>query len=285
MARIHAGDPFEHWLAAHRPDLLLSTRKLYARIARRWSDEDETPEGYVGRLHQEIASGRRKPLAPSTLTTIRAAAAVWYDYAAGLDPPVPRPNPPELQLPTRRSRARPRALSVAELQDYRQTVRREVSEPYRTILLLLPETGLRISEMCELPRKAWVVEGRGSALVLRGKGDKERAIPSNRRARDLLKAYLRQAPRSSWMFPREDPEDHVLPDTTRGYLRQLRGSGVLASDITPHVLRHTFATQLQAKAVDPTVIQELMGHSSFATTQRYLHPSHELKQDAVDRLD
>jgi len=278
MARIYAGtgtaDSFELYLGALVPPLAASTRALYARVARRWEDRSEMPADYLKRL------GKRT-VARGTARSVQAAAGHWYDWKGV------RPNGVDLYLPERREQPMRRMLTPDEMDSFRAGVDK-LPEPHRTILLLAPETGLRISELVALPRSALVAEGQRWTLHLSGKGEKHRVVPLNPRAVDVVGAYRRTSPPSSrWLFPTAAGAgaNHVTADLVRSYLRQVRSRmRGAARSVTPHALRHQFASRLLENGTDLRSIQTLLGHSSLTTTSTYLHPTLARLGDAVDGL-
>jgi len=139
----------------------------------------------------------------------------------------------------------------------------------RAILRLLYGAGLRISEALGLNRAVLPL---GEAIVITGKGNKQRVVPILPQARDAIDAYLRQCPFGA--VP-EDPLFHgargkrLNPRIVQGLMMNLRRGLGLPETATPHALRHAFATHLLAAGGDLRAIQELLGHASLSTTQRY----------------
>jgi integrase/recombinase XerD len=109
-------------------------------------------------------------------------------------------------------------------------------------------------------------------LTIRGKGNKERVVPVNDRARDAVRAYLGTLPPGAWLFPANGEEGHL---SRQVFARELKGlaarTGIAAARAAPHVLRHAFASHLLAGGADLRVVQTLLGHADIATTQIYTH--------------
>jgi len=137
------------------------------------------------------------------------------------------------------------------------------------ILTLLYGAGLRISEALGLNRSALPL---GEAIIITGKGNKQRVVPILPEARDAIDAYVRLCPFGA---VREDPVffgargKRLHPRIVQGLMQHLRRALGLPESATPHALRHAFATHLLAAGGDLRAIQELLGHASLSTTQRY----------------
>jgi integrase/recombinase XerD len=158
------------------------------------------------------------------------------------------------------------------------------------LLELLYGTGLRVSELVGLPRSA--LRGDRMMLTVKGKGGRERILPLNQKARDILDKWLdatrppagRAAPEPKWLFPSWGEEGHL---TRQKFARDLKALGarigIEEERLSPHVLRHAFATHLLDRGVDLRVLQTLLGHSDISTTQIYTHVMEErLRQTVFD---
>ncbi len=142
----------------------------------------------------------------------------------------------------------------------------------RAILELLYATGLRCGELVSLDLPEVDLDGRMLRVV--GKGRKERVVPFGKQARSALQAYLparlRARPRSEALFV--NPSGGRLTDrSVRALVARRVQQTALAQRISPHGLRHSFATHLLERGADLRSIQELLGHASLSTTQRYTH--------------
>ncbi|WP_372424130.1 tyrosine recombinase [Salinarimonas chemoclinalis] len=148
----------------------------------------------------------------------------------------------------------------------------------RCLLEYLYATGLRVSELVALPRAA--ARTRERALVIRGKGGKERLVPVTEPARAAAQDYLAAlehdgpapAGKTAWLFPADSESGHLTRQAFARELKALAGAaGIPARLVSPHVLRHAFASHLLQNGADLRVIQELLGHADIATTQIYTH--------------
>ena len=212
-------------------------------------------------------------LAPSTVARRSAALRRFYGFL--LDEGM-RPDDPSASLPKHRlQRPLPRILDCDEVEAMFTVVEERASsgEPLAlrnlALLELLYGSGLRATELVSLPRRA--VRAGQPFLLLRGKGDKERLVPVSARAAEAVRNWLPNvAEASPWLFP--SGKSHL----SRVRLFQLvRGmaalAGIAPDRVSPHVLRHAFATHLLAGGADLRVLQSLLGHADIATTQIYTH--------------
>ena len=161
-------------------------------------------------------------------------------------------------------------------------------EPIRTALKLLPLTGLRVNEICTLRQDSLHRrEDAGICLVFSGKGSKTRTVPLMDDARRLLRSYrdsfLKDKP-GPWMFPSSmGVTGHISIQNMELYCRRIQHK-IKVPNLTPHKLRHTFATMLAKKGVSIKVIAKLLGQSSIKTTSIYLHPDEGDLRHAVNIL-
>jgi len=149
------------------------------------------------------------------------------------------------------------------------------------LLELLYGSGLRASELVSLPRRA--IAGERAFLIVRGKGDKERLVPLSERARVALDRWLPLlAEGSAWLFP--SGKGHVSRVRLFQMLRDLAGrAGVDPQSVSPHVLRHAFATHLLEGGADLRALQLMLGHADIATTEIYTHVDSRRLVELVNR--
>ena len=184
----------------------------------------------------------------------------------------------------KRGRALPKVLSIKDVERLLDAARAGMNDKSakpaqrlraaRTACLLesLYATGLRVSELIALPATA--ARTKQAMLVIRGKGGKERLVPLNDAARRAMTDYLKLAGKSEskWLFPSFGESGHMTRQHFARELKTLAAScGIAAAKISPHVLRHAFASHLLHNGADLRVVQTLLGHADISTTQIYTH--------------
>ncbi|MFN7030117.1 MAG: tyrosine recombinase [Sphingopyxis sp.] len=149
------------------------------------------------------------------------------------------------------------------------------------LLELLYGSGLRASELVSLPRRA--IAGEREYLIVRGKGDKERLVPLSDRARGALDRWLPLLTDGApWLFP--SGKSHVSRVRLFQMLRDLAGrAGIDPTAVSPHVLRHAFATHLLEGGADLRALQLMLGHADIATTEIYTHVDSRRLVELVNR--
>jgi integrase/recombinase XerD len=188
----------------------------------------------------------------------------------------------------KRGRALPKVLSIGEVDRLLASAHAAAAdatcpqaERLRALRLaclieVLYATGLRVSELVALPASAARRDER--MLVVRGKGGKERLVPLNQAAKTAMRAYLDalgQAERDAgakWLFPSFGESGHLTRQHAARELKALAGAaGIGSARVSPHVLRHAFASHLLQNGADLRVVQTLLGHADISTTQIYTH--------------
>lgn len=141
---------------------------------------------------------------------------------------------------------------------------------YRTIFMTLYAGGMRVGEVCRLEFSD-IDARRGLIRIRQGKGRKDRYVPLSPRLLQVLRDYYRACrPKGPALFPGRLSADHVHSDSIRQALRKAALDAGLCKDVTPHMLRHTYATHMLESGVDATVVQKVLGHAALKTTQIYL---------------
>jgi integrase/recombinase XerD len=162
------------------------------------------------------------------------------------------------------------------------------------LLEVLYATGLRVSELVALPHSAARHDAR--MIVVRGKGNKERLVPLNEASRQAMTDYLaamdilrpetrKNTATSKWLFPSFGESGHLTRQHFARDLKELAVSaGLAARLVSPHVLRHAFASHLLHNGADLRIVQTLLGHTDISTTQIYTHVVEERLKSLVRDL-
>jgi integrase/recombinase XerD len=154
---------------------------------------------------------------------------------------------------------------------------------------MLYATGLRVSELIGLPRAVLTADDR--VLTVKGKGGRERLVPLNDAARDALSAHLAAVREdeasgkgaSPWLFP-SSGGGHLTRQRFGQELKALAlAAGIDPSRVSPHVLRHAFASHLLERGADLRTVQQLLGHADISTTQIYTHVIEERLRRLVEQ--
>jgi integrase/recombinase XerD len=206
----------------------------------------------------------------------------------------------------KRGRGLPKVLTISDVDRLlvhakALTTAPEVSAPQRLralrlycLLEVLYATGLRVSELVSLPRTAARRDAR--MIVVRGKGNKERLVPLNEPSRQAMADYLaaiealktekkKNAANSKWLFPSSGESGHLTRQHFARDLKELAAAAGLAPRlVSPHVLRHAFASHLLHNGADLRIVQTLLGHTDISTTQIYTHVVEERLKSLVRDL-
>jgi integrase/recombinase XerD len=241
----------------------------------------------------------RRGMHPATVARRLSAVRQLYRflYAEGRR----RDDPAAVLQGPKRARALPKTLTLAEVDRLLRVAGR--SDPKAPLALrlrasrlaclveLLYATGLRVSELVALPSSAARRDAR--VIVVRGKGNKERLVPLNTAAKRAMAEYLALLAQargaggaaSKWLFPSFGEAGHL---TRQHFARELKAlasaAGLHATQLSPHVLRHAFASHLLHNGADLRVVQTLLGHADISTTQIYTHVLEERLKSLVRDL-
>jgi integrase/recombinase XerD len=246
-------------------------------------------------IRKYLGTLAKRAMAPATvarrLSAIRSLYKFLFAEAQRKDDPAAVLEGPK------RSRPLPKTLTLADVDRLlRVAGSRDPQAPLATrlraarlacLVELLYATGLRVSELVALPLSA---ARRGArVVVVRGKGNKERLVPLNSAAKEAMAAYLELRTKAGgtgdradtkWLFPSFGGSGHLTRQHFARELKALAG----AAQLSPHVLRHAFASHLLHNGADLRVVQTLLGHADISTTQIYTHVLEERLKSLVRDL-
>ena len=250
-----------HTLAAYRNDLERAAEALCEPLHSASADE-------LSGLGAQWAE-----LAPSTVARRSTALRRFFGFL--VDDGLRRDDPSEALPRPRLERPLPRILDEGEIGRMFEAAedRAASGEPVTVrnlaLLELLYGSGLRASELVSMPRGA--IRPGQAFVILRGKGSKERLVPISTRADAAVRKWLEIAPGGVlWLFP--SGSKHISRMRLFQIVRAMAADAGIAPDrVSPHVLRHAFATHLLSGGADLRVLQSLLGHADIATTQIYTH--------------
>jgi integrase/recombinase XerD len=287
----------ERGAAAHTVEAY--TRDLGAFLAFLAAKRITARDASADHVRGFLAALNRKGLAATSRARKLSAIRQFFRFllAEGLraDDPCSAIDSPKLGRPL------PKLLSLAEVEALLETAGRAV-EPAAdgsarrralriyALLETLYATGLRVSELLGLPRGVLIADNR--VLTVKGKGGRERLVPLNESARAALATHLAaldadeargKAP-SPWLFPSGSGAQHLTRQRFGQELKALAlAAGIEPSRVSPHVLRHAFASHLLERGADLRTVQQLLGHADISTTQIYTHVIEERLRRLVEQ--
>jgi integrase/recombinase XerD len=271
-----------------------STLKNYSRDIERFAKflgtRGETLlEGGADDIAAFLAALKKKRLSASTAALKVSALRQFYAflYAEGLraDNPAAAIERPRLKRPL------PKVLTADEARRLVEAAGGDGPKALRLRALVetLYAAGLRVSELVSLPLAAYS-PGKPH-LIVRGKGGKERLVPLGKSAAKALdaylparKAFLREGEASLWLFPSRGATGRLTAARFAQLLKELAAAaGIDPARVSPHVLRHAFATHLLEGGADLRSVQEMLGHADITTTQIYTHVAQDRLRALVER--
>ncbi len=209
-------------------------------------------------------------------------------------------DPARGQAAPKKERALPKTLNVAEVDQLiaaaaRRAETAQGAERLRAVRLhclleILYATGMRVSELVSLPRN--VLAGDPRMLTIKGKGGRERLVPLNASAITALNRYLRlgadddaiaKTVATKWLFPSKSAQGHLTRQRFGQDLKDIaEEAGLDPERVSPHVLRHAFASHLLDRGADLRAVQQLLGHADISTTEIYTHVLEERLRKLVE---
>jgi integrase/recombinase XerD len=271
---------------------------------------------FLGRAGQSFAGAETETLRDyladldtrgfKSSSVARRLSAMRHLFRFLLNERIRSEDPAAILSGPKRGRGLPKVLSIADV-DRMLTRAKELTETQDAsplqrlramrlycLLEVLYATGLRVSELVALPLSASRRDAR--MIVVRGKGNKERLVPLNEASRQAMADYLaaleaqkpeqkKNTAASKWLFPSFGESGHLTRQHFARDLKELAGaSGLAPRLVSPHVLRHAFASHLLHNGADLRIVQTLLGHTDISTTQIYTHVVEERLKSLVRDL-
>lgn len=252
-----------------------------------------TRDDIRGYLEHLDASGMARTTAARRLSAVRQLYRFLHGEA------IIAANPATVIESPKATRPLPQVLSIAEVDtllaeaktaadnEEEQGAAQFRAERLLCLLSILAVTGLRVSELVGLPLAAAMADQR--FLTIKGKGGRERLVPLSEQARAGISRYMAVRARSKqagskWLFASHGGQGFLTRQHFALELKQLASRcNIAANRISPHVLRHAFASYLLEKGADLRAVQQILGHADIATTQIYTHVQGSRLQQAVNR--
>ncbi|SHI45440.1 integrase/recombinase XerD [Palleronia salina] len=269
-------------------DAATNTQLAYARDLQHfadWLDDTRLTQAQRGQIEDYLVHCDAQGLSVATRARRLSAIKQFFRFAVEEGW---RDDHPAIQIKgPGRARRLPKTLEVDEVErllDAARRTGRSTADRLRNTCLteLLYATGMRVSELVGLPVSA--ARGDPRMLLIRGKGGRERMVPLSEPARAALSAWLsvrdtadadavaKGAKASVFLFPSRGKSGHLTRHRFYVLIKELAvTAGVDPAKVTPHTLRHAFATHLLAGGADLMAIQTLLGHADVATTEIYTH--------------
>ena len=259
-------------LASYRCDLGVYLANLGCRGR---TPRDATVEDIRAWLEAMSKAGMAASSSARRLSAIRQLHRFLFAEGRRADDPTAAIDSP------RRGRALPKLLSEAEVAEL---LKQAADQPgnaglrMQALMEVLYATGMRVSELVALPLSS--VAREQDFIVVRGKGNKERLVPLTGKAKAALAGYkaVRSTflpdgdKESTWLFPSKGREGHLTRQRFGQMLKDLAvQAGIDPAGVSPHVLRHAFASHLLAHGADLRAVQQMLGHADISTTQIYTH--------------
>ena len=274
-----------HTLEAYRRDL--EDYKAHLK-ARNMALEAVNAEDIKQHLSQLKSSG----LAPASRARKLSSLRQFYRFLL-IEGHIKEDPAAHIDTP-KRKRPLPKSISVAEVEQLLSKAVRETKDAeghagfkakrLHCLLEMLYATGLRVSELVSLPYT--VLNSDDRMLLIKGKGGRERMVPLNQAAKTALNTYLKSLQERlatkqqgggskklpKWLFPTSSKEGHLTRQRFAQELKSLsERAGLNPTKISPHVLRHAFASHLLDRGADLRAVQQLLGHADISTTEIYTH--------------
>ncbi|MBD6956312.1 MAG: site-specific tyrosine recombinase/integron integrase [Thermoplasmata archaeon] len=264
---------FERYLMGEKRSY--NTIKEYRSIVKNFlnfinKDPEDITQDDIEKYREYMAI--EKKYSKQTIYLSMKALQVFFRYAR-------RDDLTRLKAP-KRSRKLPNYLNENEMRSLLESSKSNIRD--YAIIMVLAYSGIRVSELCSL-RIEDVDFSENVIHVKSGKGDKDRMVVVDSRVMEVLKEYLRNEKRNEGYVFMSRKRTRITPTHVERIVRYYAGKAGINKKVTPHVIRHTFATALLRNGADIRFIQQILGHSSVATTQIYTHVNDEVLKEVYER--
>lgn len=283
----------QNTIFAYQRDLADITKYLEAQNTTIDKARTDDLRQYLSNLSKLPNKGLRgSNVAVRTIARRLSAMRQYYQYLIGEN--LRKDDPTSTIDSPKQVRTLPKILTEDQVNHLIQTAAKKKGHDGKRLIALLEvlyATGLRVSELVGLPVSAISTDRR--SIIIKGKGGKERAMPLSEPARRALNSYLdvhqtfilpaREAVQKKWLFPsRTSEKGHLTRQRFAQILKDLGDdAGMEVGMVSPHILRHAFATHMLTRGADLRSVQKMLGHADIATTQIYTHLLSDKLKDMV----
>lgn len=302
MSALHSLDAFLEMLVAernaarntveaYRRDLTDFTQYLVSKKQDTLAAQEQDIRDYLAHLTQQGYSAR---------SNARKLSAIKHYYYFLFSDGERKDNPSTHIETPKQPKSLPKYLTEQEITQLFSVASQDDSEEGKrlcALLHILYASGLRVSELVSLPMAALHHRSAGDKTIyfvtVRGKGNKERIAPLSPQAAETVHNYMqirscfmpRTLKSSAYLFPSNGAEGHLTRQRVGQLLKALaQAADIMPARLSPHVLRHSFATHALNRGVDLRLLQEVLGHSDITTTEIYTHLQGERLYSVVERL-
>lgn len=277
----------EKGASVHTGEAYLCDIKQFLELSKIQSYSEITSQHILNFMNYLSEQGFAPKTQARKLSAIREFCKFLFSENLIKENPAADIESPKLEKPL------PKFLNESEMDSLIDTAKSSQDIRHRRIaamLVLMYHCGLRVSELVALPVNS--INPSKKQITIFGKGAKERMIPVSEAALEEIEDYLTfrkcfiKEKESKWLFPSlTAKEGHITRDSFYKHLKELASlAGISPSRVTPHVLRHSFATQLLRHKADLRSVQKMLGHESIGTTQIYTHIITEELIETVKKL-
>ena len=248
--------------------------------------------------HVSAFQGENERLGLARATSARRLSAVKQFHGFLHGEGLAKANPADIVAGPKASKPLPRILSDGEMMKLLEQAAARLhqlegkalfrAQRLQCLLELLAATGLRVSELVGLKFRAVLVDD--GILTIKGKGGRERLVPVSARAKAIALAYVKtlcaqNEVEPKWLFPSHGAKGQLTRQHFALELKELaREAGLDPAKVSPHVLRHVFASELLAHGADLRAVQQMLGHADISTTQIYTHVQSSRLVEAVEKF-
>jgi integrase/recombinase XerD len=262
----------------------MSDLKFYAKFLKKYQNVFDVADIDSLMIEKYILSLKRKDLSPQSIARKITAIKEFHKFL--YEEHITKDNPSKLVSNIKKEKKLPEVLTIEEINKMISSIDTSTDTGIRNrcIMEVLYGSGLRVSELCDL--KLSDIHFNSNYLSIIGKGDKEREVPIGEEEKIWLRRYI-EGSRNKLNTPKNlnvfinYKGDPLSRQSVFKFIKALAKNNGIEKEISPHTIRHSFATHLLSNGVDLRFVQELLGHEDISTTQIYTHLDNEQLKNLV----